>query len=141
MSQAPIFYPVTALGLQTLSVLLFIPYRRFKAGFAGQITPEDFKYGESARVPPEVSIPNRNLMNLLEMPVLFYVACICFFVTQRVDGLALGLAWTYVALRLGHSIVHLSYNNVMHRLMFYATSNFVLAALWIKLVLALGTLD
>jgi hypothetical protein len=32
-------------------------------------------------VPPAVSIPNRNYMNLLELPMLFYVVCIVLYVT------------------------------------------------------------
>ena len=76
MNQAEILYPMTALAMLTFAVLMAIPYRRFKAGFARQLTADDFKYGESGNVPPGVSIPNRNYMNLLELPLLFYVACI-----------------------------------------------------------------
>jgi hypothetical protein len=47
---------------------------------------EDFKFGESARVPGNVSVPNRNLMNLLELPVLFYVACLTLYVTKSIKG-------------------------------------------------------
>jgi len=126
-----ILLPMGALALLTLTVLLFIPIRRLRAVFAGQVTPGDFKYGESARVPGEVSIPNRNYMNLLELPVLFYAICIINYVTRpEIDSLTLTLAWTYVALRALHSVVHLTYNNVFHRLAFFATSNFALLAMW-----------
>jgi hypothetical protein len=111
-----ILYPVAALAALTFAVLLLIPYVRFKAAFQGRVTAKDFRFGESANVPPEVALPNRNLINLLELPVLFYVACVIFYVTSSVDGLALTLAWSYVALRAAHSLVHLSYNNVFHRL-------------------------
>jgi hypothetical protein len=52
-------------------------------------------------------------------------------VAGRVDQAALALAWTYVALRAIHSIIHLSYNRVVHRLVAYALSNFVLLAFWV----------
>jgi len=74
-------------------------------------------------------------MNLFEMPVLFYVACIVFYVTGKVDGIALTLAWLYVALRIAHSVVHLTYNNVLHRLAAFGASTFVLLALWGLLLL------
>ena len=45
--------------------------------------------------------------------------------------IALALAWAYVALRAIHSVIHLSYNKVTHRLLAYATSNVVLAAFWV----------
>lgn len=132
-----IFYPVLALAALTFAVLLLIPYARFKAAFQGRVTAKDFRYGESANVPPDVTLPNRNLINLLELPVLFYVACIIFYVTNRVDGPALTLAWSYVVLRMAHSLVHLTYNNVFHRLAVYAASNVVLLVLWVRLALAL----
>lgn len=49
----------------------------------------------------------------------------------------MALAWLYVALRAAHSVVHLSYNNVYHRLAVYAASTVVLLVLWVRLVMAL----
>lgn len=126
-----ILYPMGALALLTFTVLLLIPIRRIAAVRKGALNPGDFRLGESARVPGEVALPNRNYMNLLELPLLFYVACLMFYVTGRVDGVTLGLAWAYVALRTAHSIVHIGYNNVLHRLIAFAASNLVLIALWI----------
>lgn len=123
--------PVAALALWTMLVLLLIPLARFKAGMAGQVTFEDFKYGESARVPASVSLPNRVFMNLLEVPVLFYAACLVAFVSGHADQLLLTLAWVYVALRLLHSLIYLSYNRVPHRLTVFASSNFVVATMWV----------
>jgi hypothetical protein len=133
-----ILYPMVALAALTFVVLLLIPIARFRAGFRGQVKVKDFRYGESANVPGEVSLPNRNLMNLLEMPVLFYVVCIAFYVTRTADAAAVYGAWAYVALRAAHSVVHLAYNNVFHRLGVYAASNVLLLALWIRWATALG---
>src|SRR6185295_5050831 len=129
---------MVALVTLTFAVLLLIPVRRFRAGSAGQIRYDDFKYGESARVPPEVSIPNRNMMNLLELPLLFYVVCLLFYVTDRVNSTALALAWTYVALRIAHSAIHVTYNRVRDRLTAFAASNVVLVMLWTALLRALS---
>lgn len=137
MEQTDILIPMAALALLTQCVLGLIPYQRVKAGRQRRVTVNDFKYGESANVPPDVSIPNRNLMNLLELPVLFYVACLTLFMTQGVDQWALILAWTYFGLRLCHSAVHLTYNKVMHRLAVFALSNFVLTVIWIRILIGL----
>ena len=121
-----------ALALLTFLVLLLIPIRRFRAAFAGQVGAGDFRYGESARVPGEVSIPNRNYMNLLELPMLFYVVCVLNYIAgPTVSTATLALAWSYVGLRALHSLIHLTYNDVMHRLAFFVASNLALAALWI----------
>ena len=108
VSQASIFAPMGALAFLTFGVLLVIPIRRFRAGALGQITAEDFKFGESPTVPGHVSIPNRAMMNLLELPMLFYVGSLMFFVAGKVDAVALGVAWTYVALRFVHCENHMT---------------------------------
>ena len=128
---------MVALAGLTFIVLLLIPAARFGAAARGQVTARDFRYGESANVPGEVSLPNRNLMNLLELPVLFYVVCLAFYVTATADTRALHLAWAYVALRALHSLIHLTYNNVFHRLTAYAASNVALIALWVRWALAI----
>ncbi len=131
MPQDLIFAPLGAMALLTFLVLGLIPARRFRAVFAGHVTAEDFKLGESARVPADVAIPNRAYMNLLELPVLFYVAGILYFVAERLDTAALAVAWAYVGLRAVQAAVHLTYNNVIHRLTAFALSNVVLIAFWV----------
>jgi hypothetical protein len=138
MGPAQILFPMAALVALTFVVLLLIPYARFKAARGRLVTADDFRFGESGRVPGHVSVPNRNLMNLLELPVLFYVACLTLYVTRTVDQTSLYLAWLYVALRAAHSLVHLTYNKVFHRLGVYAASNVVLLMIWIRLFLALA---
>ena len=137
MDHALIFAPVGALAFWTFVVLTLIPMRRFRAAFAGRVKAEDFKHGESVHVPGDVSIPNRAYMNLLEMPLLFYVVCLMFYVSDRVNGAILGVAWAYVALRVGQSLIHITYNNVFHRLSFFAVGNMVLGFLWLAFYLPL----
>jgi hypothetical protein len=131
MPQELVFTPMGAMALLTFIVLGFIPASRFRAVSARQVTAEDFKLGESARVPPQVAVTNRHFMNLLELPMLFYVAGLMYYVAGRVDQTALVLAWSYVGLRAVHSAIHLTYNNVIHRLSAYALSNAVLMAFWV----------
>ena len=131
MDPLRIFQPLCALVALTFLVLLRIPYLRIRAVRARRVRVSDFSLGESADVPSDVSIPNRNYMNLLELPVLFYVLLIALYVTQRVDGVQLACAWGYVALRVGHSLVHLTYNNVLQRLVLFALSNVLLSVMWI----------
>jgi len=129
---------MVALGVLTFLVLLRIPFVRIRAARAGVLNADDFKLGESPRVPPDVSIPNRNYMNLLELPTLFYAACLALFVLGKVTQVDCTIAWIYVGLRAAHSLIHLTYNNVLHRLAVFATSNVVLGVFWIRLWLALG---
>lgn len=125
-----ILYPLFALAAWTFVILVLIAFRRLGAGFAGRVRAADFRFGESTRVPPDVCLPNRNYMNLLELPVLFYVLGLLCYATSQHSPLQLGLAWAYVGLRVVHSLIHLSYNNVYHRLAAFALSNGVLLAAW-----------
>lgn len=52
------------------------------------------------------------------------------FSTTWATAAALVLAWAYVALRAVHSVIHITYNGVTHRLVAFALSNVVLIALW-----------
>jgi hypothetical protein len=137
VSQAAILRPVVALVAWTFIVLLLIPIARFRSAAKGEVAADDFKYGESERVPGAVSIPNRNYMNLLELPVLFYVGCVLLYVVGNVSATSLALAWSYVALRVVHSLIHLTYNTLMHRLTAFVVSNIVLGGLWVSLFAAM----
>ncbi len=132
MHDFPLLGPVFALAAWTGLVLLLIPYRRIRSALRREVAANDFRLGESARVPAEVSIPNRNYMNLLELPVLFYVVCMIFCLTGAHSPMTLTLAWAFVGLRVIHSLIHLTSNHILHRLTAFALSNVVLVFLWIN---------
>src|SRR3712207_4089533 len=133
MRQELIFSPLAALVELTFVVSVMLVRARFRAGKLRQVTAADFRLGESERVPPHVAVINRNYMNLLQAPVLFYAVCLAFHAVGEVDRTVLALAWAYVAFRVAHTVVHLTSNNVMHRLAAFALSMAVLAAMWVWL--------
>ena len=45
----------------------------------------------------------------------------------------LALAWSYVVLRVAHSMIHCTYNRIVHRFTAFALSNVILVALWVSL--------
>jgi hypothetical protein len=52
MRNPAILYPLFSLAAWTLLVLVLIPIARVRAVRQHEIAPDDFKYGESAKVPP-----------------------------------------------------------------------------------------
>ena len=127
---SPLVWPLLALMAWTLAVLLVIAWRRLRALWRGQVSWQDFRMGEAATVPERVTQANRNYMNLLELPLLFYASGLLALQTGHgADAALLALAWAYVALRVAHSLVHLSYNRVAHRFVAFVLSNFVWAAM------------
>lgn len=139
MERDAIFWPMLALVALTLGVLLLIPFHRLRSGLRGEVWFDDFKLGESERVPDRVRLPNRNYMNLLELPLLFYVFCLVSYLRDQVDEAAVTMAWIYVGLRVLHSAVHLSINHVPLRLIAFAASNVVLTLMWLRFALVLAT--
>lgn len=129
MKTTAIFLPALLLMFWTLTVLLVVPVRRVKAVMNKRVSPQDFSHGESAKVPPDVALPNRIFMNLLEVPVLFYVVAFMAYLTGLVNDVTVGLAWAYVALRFVHSGIYFTYNHVGHRALVFGTSNVIVSVM------------
>ncbi|MCW6533336.1 MAPEG family protein [Sphingomonas lycopersici] len=137
MAQELIFWPMIVMALLTFVPLAMMPIKRIQSAVRGDTTPDDYRFGESARVPTDVALPNRNYMNTLEVPLLFHVLLVALYAAHRVDIVFVSLAWAYVLLRSLHSFIHLTYNRVTHRVVPFAASNFVLIAMWLLFALSL----
>ncbi|MFT5139298.1 MAG: hypothetical protein ACI9H8_001529 [Lysobacterales bacterium] len=74
-----------------------------------------------------------NFMNQFEMPVLFYLAILLALILMWQDPLLVIFSWLYVSLRIVHSVIHTTYNNVMHRFWVYFLSCIVLLFMWVRL--------
>ncbi|NRR34353.1 MAPEG family protein [Oxalobacteraceae bacterium] len=127
MKHSAILFPVFVLVSWTFLVLIRVAVLRFQS----RLQPAEFAFGESERAPAAAKYANRNYTNLLELPVLFYLICGLLLSSGSVPPLALYLAWAYTGLRIAHSCIHMSYNNVWHRLIVFTLSNMTLASLWI----------
>jgi hypothetical protein len=139
MSPIYILFPAIALVFWTFCILLLIPIRRIGAMRSRQANMKDFRLGESSQVPEFVCLANRNYMNLLELPILFYLATIFAYITNSVNESLIWLASLYTFNRIVHSLIHVTYNNVSHRFLVFGLSNMLLMILWIQLVLELST--
>ena len=137
MHNLAIFFPVLTLVFWTFIILLLVPLTRVNAMRRREVKPFDFKYGESNSVPDKLKLPNRNFMNLLELPILFYIACILLFITNGTSSLILVMAWLFVIFRIIHSIIHLTYNKVLHRFIAFSCSNLLLLSIWVAIAIHL----
>ncbi len=130
MSSHAIFLPALAMVALTSIVLAVMFSRRVAQMKRDRIHPQKVATSQQAAALYTDVAPADNFRNLFEMPVLFYLALVVAALTAQVSSLVLGLAWAYVAARVVHSVIHCSYNKVMHRFRAYALSVFVLLALW-----------
>jgi hypothetical protein len=78
----------------------------------------------------------RHYSNLLELPVLFYAACLTAYVLGAVSGWTLAFAWAYTTARTVQSAIHMTYNNPAHRGLGFVLGVLSLLALWINLALS-----
>ena len=79
-----------------------------------------------------------NFRNLFETPVLFYALVACAIAVSHVPPWLVIGAWCYFGLRIAHSLIHCTYNRVMHRLAMFMLSFGLLVALWVAYVLTLS---
>ncbi|QJE72559.1 hypothetical protein HHL28_05115 [Aerophototrophica crusticola] len=138
MSVSGLLYPMAALVFFTFAVACRVLYLRVGAVKSGQIKLSHFKAMTGAEPPGPVAAAARALNNLFEAPPVFYAGCVAVLALGKADGLFVALAWAYVAARVVQAFIHLSYNDVRHRLFAYLTGWAVLLLLWGRLVLVAG---
>lgn len=122
-----------ALVLLTAVVWLLMLLARNISVAIGKVS---MRYYQSYRddTPPEwIERPTRTFMNLLEVPVLFYVACLLMLVTQHCDRAMVWLATTFVATRVVHALVYIGLNHVPTRFAVYVSGCVTLAVIWARL--------
>ncbi len=86
----------------------------------------------NAQIPPKVRWKADNYNNLMEQPTLFYAVALTLALIGAGDGFNLILAWTYVALRIVHSLVHALINIVIWRFAVFMLGSVVLLVLAIR---------
>ena len=122
MSDA-ILGPFFAMMFLTLVVWIYMYARRIPFILGARLNAAQLTPSELARLsPPQVSNPSDNLKNLFEIPTLFYALALYLYVAREVDGVYLAAAWTFVAFRALHSLVHCTVNSVVLRFWLYAIS-------------------
>jgi hypothetical protein len=78
-----------------------------------------------------------NFRNLFEVPVLFYALVATALATAHTPGWLVAGAWVFVGLRVAHSVIHCTYNTVMHRFAVFMLGFAVVVGLWTALVISL----
>ena len=139
MNSTQIVYPIFALVVLTYVVLFKLFLDRVLEMRARKINPQ--KLNTAAKVASglvQVQASD-NFKNLFEMPVLFYALCLAVLVTGSANQTLVAGAWGYVFLRVVHSGIHCTYNNVRHRFVAYFLSALLLFGLWCTFLMGMST--
>jgi len=134
MSFNPVLMPFLAMVFLTFLVWIYLFAIRIPEIKLKNIDPENLKdRAESHKLLTASAAASNNLKNLFEIPVLFYVAALLMMLLLIQDALMVQLAWGFVIMRALHSLIHCTYNRVMHRFTVYFISCLFLLLLWIRL--------
>jgi len=79
----------------------------------------------------------RDNAHLLEAPILFYASEFTLALSGRCTGFDLRLAWVYVAMRIAHSISHITARDRTDRFLVFIASSLVLQVIVIRTALSL----
>jgi hypothetical protein len=125
-----VFLPALAMVALTVAVTVRMFLERVRQIRADRIPFREIPSGSQMATRFADTRAADNYRNLFELPVLFYLALVVAAFAGLATPLVLGLAWTYVALRVVHSWIHCTYNRVRHRFYAFALGTLVLVVLW-----------
>jgi hypothetical protein len=139
--QAQILAPAAVLVVWTLIVLMWIIPSRFGAiAKVSDKTALPNKVGVRGNdlegvLPDKANWPAHNHTHLHEQPTLFY-ATVVILAMMGPSALDVTLAWSYVALRIVHSLWQNIVNTIPVRFALFITSTLVLVVLAVRAVMA-----
>jgi len=137
MDRVEILLPAAALVGVTALVWVRLYVERLGEMRARHIDPQSLASARQAAAQLEHTQAADNFRNLFEVPVLFYLLCLCLALTGPVTQFFVDSAWGFVMLRAAHSFVHVTYNKVLHRFALYAASTLLLFVMWARYALDL----
>ncbi|WP_333796375.1 MAPEG family protein [Rheinheimera sp.] len=118
-------------------VMVIMGRRRFAAARNKEIHHSAFRTMDLAGANESVITASRNFDNQFQMPMLFIFAVLFTLHFGLADLVFVLLAALFVALRLLHTVVHITSNHVRMRFNLFLLSCVVLWCFWIRLVLKL----
>ena len=136
---SPILGPTITLVLWSFVMLGWLYAARIPAIVNSKLVYDPQRPAEEfhAQLPATVRWKGDNYIHLMEQPTVFYPVVLMLALLGDGSGVNLALAWTYVALRVVHSLIQVLINKVMIRFAAFPLSSLVLLALAIRAALDL----
>ena len=133
MSLHPLGQPVVALLVWTMVMFSWMYATRISAMMKAGIDISNLR-GTTGRslddvLPAKVQWKAHNYNHLLEQPLLFYAVCLLLMLLNVEGRVAVLLAWTYVGLRIAHSLLQVTVNVVKFRFALFFIASLALIGL------------
>lgn len=129
---AALLRPVVALVVLTAIVGVMMAVYRNAAVLRGAVSIRYFRAFTDDKPAEWLERPARAYMNLLELPVLFYVVCLLMLTTRTFDAVQVALAWLFVITRYVHAVIYIGINHVPLRFIAFLSGALTLAVLWTR---------
>ena len=128
---SPILTPVIVLVAWSLVMWLWMYITRLPAMQKMQMKPDpQAPRGEQMnQLPASVRWKADNYNHLMEQPTIFYALALALAMLGQGEGLNLVLAWSYVGLRVVHSLWQALFNVIEVRFVLFVLSSLVLIGL------------
>jgi hypothetical protein len=131
--------PAVALMAWSFVVLIWLYVTRIPAMRRAKIDPNKATKAEMEALPASARNVADNYNHLMEQPTLFYAVCFALqFLGQGEHPINIGIAWTYVVLRVVHSLVQGTINLVTLRFFIFMLASLALGALIVHAVIGVG---
>jgi len=133
MEPNAVLTPMLVLIAFTIVVVVSLGVTRNVAVLSGRVRIKVFATFSEPGEPVGMIALRRNVANLFEVPTLFYALCLTAFATGTVDATTVTLAWIFVASRVVHTAIHITYNNVLHRFLVFACGVAIVVVMLIRI--------
>ena len=131
---SPILAPVVALVLWSFVMWAWMYATRIPAIARNRIVYDPYRPVDEfmAKIPPLVRWKADNYNHLMEQPTLFYAVALTLAFVGEGGGLNADLAWTYMGLRVVHSLIQALINKVEIRFAVFTLGSLALLAMTVR---------
>lgn len=126
--------PVVALVLWSMLVWAWLYATRLPAMRKLGVRPQEGAFARelNSKMPPHARQVADNYNHLMEQPTVFYALCLTLHALGPQTPLTAQLAWTYVGLRVVHTLVQTTFNRVEVRFAVFFLSSLALIGLAVQ---------
>lgn len=130
----PILTPLVVLVAWSMVMWLWMYLTRLPAMKAARMKPDpNAPRGEQMNtLPASVRWKADNYNHLMEQPTVFYAIVLALALLGQGDGINVTLAWTYVGIRIVHSLLQALVNKIEVRFVLFFLSSLALIGLTIN---------
>lgn len=119
--------PALALVIWSLIIWLWMYATRLPAMSKAKLNPQDARFpGSLDALPDGVRQVANNYNHLMEQPTIFYALAFVTYLAGQQSPFTAMLAWTYVGLRIVHSLIQNTVNLVPLRFLVFSLSTIAL---------------